>query len=655
MTEIFVYFLAVAIAASIIIYGIGHVIVTMIHFHASGTFTRVFIKFFAGCFSSTAICALYFTSLKTIFLGTSISCIYFFFWYRKYNAKKPIQFTPYRKELAVVLLFLVVLSAIYSYRFYSASYNGNSILNIPNSDFTFYARISHFIRTTGVESATPSLVYLEQNTRDPYHYFDIWFPSLISAFVGNKDLQVLFLVSYTMGITMVWLGFCAIAETLKKLSALNILFALLATFFLPLQSFFSEFINTNVNTFFLLTHAPPDYLAYGLWNMSKMYPVYLVFIAAILALIKNEKAIAIAILSVLPFIYTTIAIPITIALSFYILFDFIYISKEKKFFIGTSVFLALVYLFIFAFYLPYLTDSVGVQLDPFRRIGVEPLYKSILRPVKIFVDTTLQVIILVFPFVVLLFLELRSKRQLRTLPSEFLKNLRNKPYVQLALILYCASLISWCILFDIVDANQFFVKTAIVMINILCFFVLVNLSKPLLKLLAFVLAIYFINITTKDIFEQRLYSEDFAKKVQEETKSTERIIGFMLGAADYKDGFGDNIVDVLGDHITLFRPDSYFVNLTITDWPLPEEKMESDSMKQYLSQHDFYQFITNQKKLSSFHNIAQSRIDFIDEYKVDCIMASSHVALDSLLVKRISKAVQDPYSGQQFLLLRNKD
>ncbi len=651
MSETFIHYLFIAFLTSLVFYCIGYAIFKIFGVQSEGVFTSVFLKLLIGCLSFTAICALYFTSLKTIFSGLIICLGYFAFGYWKSLPAKRPHGVSLKKELLVLLSFLLVTVIFYSYRFYSASYNGNSILNIPNSDFTFYARISHFIVNSGIESATPTLLYPEQNSVDPYHYFELWLTGGISYFSGGDNLQILFLVAYTLGISLVWLGFCALAENLKKLNAISILFAFFATFFLPLQSVFSETINKFLNQFFILTHAPSEYISFGLWNMTKIYPVYLIFIVAILAFLKKEKYIAIAALSTLPFIYTTLSLSVLSALGLYILVDYFFISKDRSFFIVTVICLALTALFIFIFYYSYITNSEGNPLDPFYRVGHEPIYKSVLRPVKIFFDASIQLLILIFPFIVLLLLEHKiSWTKIRM--QDIFREISRHPYIPFALCLYLASLAAWSILYGIIDANQFFATSAIPMINILCFIVVIHISKIYLKVGVALLSVYFVKITTHDIFEQRLYSEEYMKRLEGETKEKGNIIGFLLDKRDYQDGYGGNIVEVLGEYITLFRADCYGTNLSGIGPPF--EKTGFDSVTHAANQDDFFRFVQEQQKKNKFISIEQSRIDFIDTFNIDYVVASPNVELDTLLSKRVKSTIVDGYSRQILLLLNKK-
>jgi hypothetical protein len=237
------------------------------------------------------------------------------------------------------------------------------------------------------------------------------------------------------------------------------------------------------------------------------------------------------------------------------------------------------------------------------------------------------------------------------MPRYIYQQVRQNPHTHIAIILYVSALATWCILFDVVDANQFFATSAIPLVNIFCFILAAHLTKIYTKVLLALLCFYFVQIATIDIKEQRLYSEEYMKEVRELTKTTGRVSGFLLTRRDYEEGYGDNIVEVLGHYITLFRPDNYEVNLSITEMPVSAEKMKSDSMKQELAKHDFYHFMLRQNEKSEFSSVAQSRIDFIDAFNVDYLIASPYVELDSLLSKRVDRTITDVYSKQVFILL----
>lgn len=658
MLELFIRYFAVLIASIVILYGIGFITLGLAGIHPTKVFTSLFIKLFIGIISFTAICALYFTSLKTIFLGLVISCIYLVigFWQRIEFNKGGRTNPNFRKEIRALLLFTAVTALIFCCRFYSASYNGNQILNIPNSDFTFYARISNYLTESGIESATPTLVYPESNSIDPYHYFDSWFNGGVSYFAGGDNLQILYLISYSLGISITSFGCCALVESFNRKNIFNISICFLATFILPVQSQFSDAINKGLSKIFLLIHAPPDYLSYGLWNMPKVYPVYLVLIVTIIALQKKEKYLAIAAASTLPFIYTTISIPTIGTLFLYLFCDYYFVSRDKKFFLVTLIYLLTSCCFIFIFYEPYITASEGTPLTPFYRFGTEPWYLSILRPPKIFFDATLQLVILFLPFLILIWIELKLTGSFKTFKmnwSNIVAQITQRPLLQFCGILYVCGLGSWAVLNGIIDSNQFFATTAIPMLNILCFIIVIHLTQPYLRLLAGLLLLYCMAITAQDIFEERLHSEEYMAKIERLTKENNKISGFLLTETDLAAGYGDNVVDVLGDYVTLFRPDSYMVNLSTKYASTIDGGIKQEMLRPDL-QPDFYKFVELQKKNKTFSSVVQSRIDFIDRYNIDYIIVSSHVTLDSLIEERVTQKIKDAYSGDVFIML-NRD
>jgi hypothetical protein len=140
------------------------------------------------------------------------------------------------------------------------------------------------------------------------------------------------------------------------------------------------------------------------------------------------------------------------------------------------------------------------------------------------------------------------------------------------------------------------------------------------------------------------------KEIETVVGKTGKISGFLLGETDYEQGYGNNVVEVLGDYITLFRPDSYFVNLSLAD-SLVKEGIFSREVEERIGENDFYTFIAEQKRNNTFSSIVESRQEFIEKFDIDYVIASPHVVLDSLMEKHVSRKIKDTYSGHVFLLL----
>lgn len=66
----------------------------------------------------------------------------------------------------------------------------------------------------------------------------------------------------------------------------------------------------------------------------------------------------------------------------------------------------------------------------------------------------------------------------------------------------------------------------------------------------------------------------------------------------------------------------------------------------------FFQYVEKQKQKGIFKNIAQSRLDFIDEFKINYLICTNEVKLDSTLVKKIKQEIKDEKTGERFILLK---
>jgi hypothetical protein len=144
------------------------------------------------------------------------------------------------------------------------------------------------------------------------------------------------------------------------------------------------------------------------------------------------------------------------------------------------------------------------------------------------------------------------------------------------------------------------------------------------------------------------------RKVGEVVKTTGKVSGFLLGEEDYEHGYGNNVVEVLGDYVTLYRPDMYFVNLSIPDSLLKVGLFDSN-VKKILADNDFYRFMMMQNKNNTFSSVEKSRHEFLDKVNIKFLFASPHAVFDSTLETRVQTRIEDPYSGHVFVGLTKRD
>lgn len=65
----------------------------------------------------------------------------------------------------------------------------------------------------------------------------------------------------------------------------------------------------------------------------------------------------------------------------------------------------------------------------------------------------------------------------------------------------------------------------------------------------------------------------------------------------------------------------------------------------------FYQYVEDQKKGDKFRSIAQSQVDFIDDYGTKYVIVAKNAKMNPLIEERAKKVINDSKSGERFLIL----
>jgi len=642
---------SILITTVIFFYTIGFLVFKIFKITIASVYASIFSKLVLGLSVFVIATAIYFTHGKTVFLGTAISLFYFFST-RKYDKVQLVRFKigSQTREWHALGYWLIGLTVLFIFRFYSISYNAESIPNIPNVDFAYYARISYFLVAQGFETTYPRLLYPELNTNDPYHYFDLWLNAGIAVISRGNHLLILYLVNYTLGIGLVWLGFCSLAETFAKPTAVVVCMALMCTFLMPIDLPYVGVINSFFSRLGLPTNSPPSYVSYGLWNVTKLYPVYIFILSSFICFARGYRRLGIVLLSLLSLMFTSIGLSILFAIFTYLIVDFFFGTRERMFFVSGIGYIGALFLFMVTFYMLAKNDLVEVvNLNPFWRFGTEPLYKSLLRPFKIFVDANVQLIILYLPFVVFFIFHFRH------VPLKHLYyKLKRDSIFSISISLYGCSLVLWCLLNGLQDSNQFFADVGVTVANILLGFFFLT-RRTYISVSVFMVVSSFLFLAIKnDIFEQMLYSQKYLTAIESDVKKAGPVYGFMFAGEDYNAMNYNPSVNILGDYIELFRSDVYPVCLSVFD-SYTLSKADSANFQQQLRQSDFYRFVMQQKSSGSFHSIPKSRLDFIEHFGIKYLIVSPDVSLDSLLSSKVVNSYTDDYSKHVFVSLRTSD
>lgn len=179
-------------------------------------------------------------------------------------------FLPLSQELLVVaaaglLIVLVRLPLLYNWH--------TGQIGLPYYDFIFYSRLIYPLNELGVESSFFDPINSQISTPNPYHFLEPWLNAMLVRTTGFVSAETLYICTYSVLITLLYLGYCAVFSHFGHSRSLTIIAALvclpLTGLFIPLFNKFAMLSNvyfdmsnflmvfpklTSVTTFILLSY-----------------------------------------------------------------------------------------------------------------------------------------------------------------------------------------------------------------------------------------------------------------------------------------------------------------------------------------------------------------------------------------------------------------
>ncbi|MFA5089615.1 MAG: hypothetical protein WC510_01120 [Candidatus Omnitrophota bacterium] len=620
-------------------------------------FTKFFIWEFVGlCFFATAS-AFYFTKGKTILFGIlSLGTIILF--YCRINLKKGILFADCshlngRTSLSSKNSYLLALFAgviIYTLYFYSiAPVCGFPV--IADSNIIFYSRISSFLRNTGIETKIIDYFNIANARVSPYHYFEIWLNSGLNSLFKNLSFLNFVLVVFPAGCFVVFLGICALIEQSYKLSVLNII---LAFFLLFLKG---VYLGAYSNIYLL---KESSCFAFNLFNLSKLFPVYLVMILATIFFMRRYFFISTLVVLFLP-IFTISAAP-AILTGLFLVYIFLVIFKH---YVKKNVFYAVAFviftgLFIYLFYrtLGVSNTHSAVLKDFFSSINhrsFREMWVYLKTFFNICIKTPLQILVLYFPFLVLIISYKNSIIH------------RRSSILAVYLLFLLTSLLSWAALNPMPDSVQLFYNIGSVIINLgisILLIDLVNSREVKNKYFSIFFIIFLLSFNTSSTltkirlvkgWKNHQYNIDFLTQVKKEFPGLNPIGGYLKHGNDYNTIF-DKGPDsaTLGQYLCLFSSDYDIVSLSVFEAPISDEFTSKKFEELMFLNSAFYQFVQNKIETNNFTSIDGCKFDFVKEKGIDFLITSRNAVLPENLSKLVQRKIIDSISGETFNILNGR-
>ncbi|MBY0424774.1 MAG: hypothetical protein K2Q22_03975, partial [Cytophagales bacterium] len=646
LVEYFFYFLTSAVA----ICSLGYGILSMSRFlpKSKSNFTQLFVSYALGIILLTVGFSIIYTQGRTILLFiVPIGA------YLVYLAILNRDLKPILREYPISAIFWVIIFVlVFSFGVKILPYVSfeNQTLDIPHSDYVFYSIISQMMSVRGQENTytIANILSPGQTGISPYHYAELWLSVLVAKAFSANYLLSLIIVVYPLLLAGWILAILAFWEIFEHLRWRLVYMSILLLFVGGLH--FNFYFDIN---FMSLTGV---FSRNFLTELGDKYGyVYLIFSLSILFLNYWCLEAAFVILLMIPFVFAA-AVP-----GIFGAFPFLVLVFHSKFnnpirTIGIWLFCLIGYFAFYYFLGGNMGQSNDLNIDFVQSIAKFQSLKSIRTSFNIIAGTSIQLLILYGLWMV--FLIGMAGRKL--VWSE-IKN----PLAIFILATFFFGLLTWAVLFEIMDLVQLVNGCGILLLNAYLVYLIIKtiISKwPELSqtkkycAIAFAMVIVCIQFSSKNFISHYFLKSMYDKTYEETVKSTIKIPkkGEYIFIANQESSF-DNIFSLLSYHKLsthfIYLHKNQLLPICIDDFDvhiagLPSfEKAIADKIKR---SGFFYQYVQYQKQSGKFVSIDQSRADLLDSLKINYLALGYNTPISPELAQKFTLLAVDKKSGEKF-------
>jgi hypothetical protein len=478
-------------------------------------------------------------------------------------------------------------------------------MKVPNVDYVYYGRLSHWIHYNGIESSNILANLLDDSTIKPnyYHFAEIWLTNLLYRINGGTGVNTLHLCVYPLVAIISVSGILYLVKSVLGFSLDKVGVRLLSTGAIVIILLFSSGAFESIHA--LVNHQLLNGRTGALINECKLI---LCFPAVVGLLLYIRNQLDNPVISViLSFLYLSVFLPVTASI---ILIEIFKISQSRK--ITLNQWLPLLALLgFFVFYLvnsdPRLVGSSGSILDSFHHLQIPVTYLKWFVKAYILVGLSWSIVIFYFGYFLNMF-------------SGFQK-------LQVLIIFVMASL-TWLVLYTTPDSGQMMsniVKPLLTVILILVFFD-AYISK---RLVFFILLILFYIIPLENM---KVYARSsINKEVLELTeKYKDYFIGFIYDPSKvntiyrYSDAYysHESEIFIQDEDLRLI----YFSSA----YPL-SNKLSQDDRKYVLGYRKFSPYF---QECGEFEiSKSDCLVDYVIKYNINLLISELPIENDRLLLK----------------------
>jgi len=603
-----------------------------------------------GCIVWIFFTACYFTKGITVMWGLLIPLFFIIFSLKNnkwnFNWKRHINFKNSIEFLCVYLLFFIYWHHLIIRENYLIP------IVIHPFDYHFYANLSDYISSSGIESSNIDYINISNDKQPlPYHYFELWLNASFK-WIGYSSYLRSKLICDVIFCFFIYLG---IRSILEKINYKNEYWRIvLSISFLFFCGFYTIFFPSHV-----LIGA--DEMVYNLFIYPKFLPIFLIIISAILfSLYDNFKASCLVFLF-LPFISILCAPAIIIGLLLLCIMNYFFDYFQFKIVI-ISIGISLIFLVLF--YSSGILKGYGSNPMPLIHEPIDftnAIFESSYQLGYWFYFT-------IWVFCPLIILILKFKRIIN-----FLKKSKKISFLifQTLLIFIGGFCCSTLFILDY-NGNQFFSNIYFPYINIIGFCGLLFLTNNveikwqqwLMNIVLFIwLAKSYRYTDSLLIHRASMMPIDFPNSYIEKAKiflhKSDSKLGVYYNSLEggndifiYPIWVNKFFMNSLGEGYCVYPLDIFEINKdTGYQKPQYQKFISPIKIQKKIEKMSFYQFVELQKKQNVFKDYEQSKLDFCQQYKLGYIFVANNRQLPLIWQPFLSDSLYNLSTKEQLFLL----
>lgn len=187
--------------------------------------------------------------------------------------------------------------------------------------------------------------------------------------------------------------------------------------------------------------------------------------------------------------------------------------------------------------------------------------------------------------------------------------------------------LGWAAMSMVLNSVQIFSNISNVLLNIICIILVISVITSYNKiikritsiLLALVISIntYYTILSTN---YHHSYSENYLKKIYNYSNKISSVGAFMLNNNNNNTFRCASTFSILGNYLAYCNNMTFPFSISILDIPPSGFPFEIEAEQDLINQSPFSQYVLKQKQNGSFFNIEQSKLDFIEKFKMNYLI-----------------------------------